>query len=324
MWWKTIISWMTLWFIAPAATGTDSFQLKNTHPRRATFNFYSNNAGYWEEDEATISHGGQAWFNLNGGDTYVLYLYVENQAYGEQTGSFRIKDLLSGRPNQKITLSEIMVQEARTKTVEVIVNTPEERTRTYTVTKMVPETRTRTVQVRGPDGQLRQEERTYTVMVPVQEEKTATYTVMVPHTIQKQVNYVERVPKVALTAGTGVNQEQVIISQMTVDSKDSPLPVDPRERYLGITLRDTAEGPLVTQVAENSPAKKLRKVGANDGKIYGPAAGRTVIVEVNGIRVRTSEELIREIQRSPPSVILTMKSLGHRVAHRYRTRLEMR
>jgi hypothetical protein len=83
----------------------------------------------------------------------------------------------SGPPPGQVGLQNLMVAKAVADKSSMMLLVPqykyETRTRTYTVTKVVPETRTRPVKLK--DGSIA--EQTYTVEVPVTEERTQEYMV---------------------------------------------------------------------------------------------------------------------------------------------------
>lgn len=316
---------LVLCLLVPSSVrAADTFILLNTYPRTATFQFFATELQQWEGDPLKLHSGANAHRTLKSQDPYTLQFHT-SAGYIERLDNINFHQLIANNQGVTIALKEIYFTEERTRTVVVEKMRAETRTKTYQVTKMVPEERTRIVRRRDPrTGRIYEAEETYTVMVRRDEERTVEYTVQVPYSEQAVQTYTVRVPGTRLEVSAANGDVAAWELRGAALGVGGAAPVDARKRYLGINIRNSAAGPLVTKVSSGSPATRLSRLSQGNARRYRLIPNRSIITEVNGVEVENSTELVAAIQQSPPIVVLTVFDRNRQNSAKYEAYLEMR
>lgn len=293
------------------SSGAENFVLENDIGTTARFDFYEDTDS-WEQKHPLVpptwvQPRRHAHVNLPvDGEVVFRYTKVDNTASDTFRWNPGIALASSRETPPRVTFKGIVqrsVPQERTKTITVTRSVPEERTRTVTVPTLVSEQRTRVVRRRDPrTGRLVWEEEIYTVQVPTTKAVEETYTVMVPVMEKKTVTYTVAVPEAAARFDAG--GKEFIASLTPTD--------DSRQRYqrvLGVQLADN-RGALVTSVTPGSAAVRMTMFGphAEPEARYALEPGVDRITRVNGVRVKTSREVVKAVQKSPASCILTVRN----------------
>ena len=299
----------------------DSFTLWNTHYRTVTFQFFRTEAesGWLDNPSTIISQDGKPIY-LESIMPHSVFVH-DDQGVTEWLENVNFHGLLQNSSDKRVELQQLYSTETRTRTQTVTRTRQETRQRTVMIYRSVPVTKTRIETYRDSGtGQLRQREVQYTEMQQVPEEQTMNYTVNVPEQVQVQENYTVRVPRLKLSVNQNGRRVELDFKGRFGDG----LPQDRRFRRLGIRFHDTPEGPVVTRVEPGSPATRLIRLGANDGRFYRFMPGRAVITQVNGQPVTNSNELLAAIQASPPIAVFRVADRGQPVSNLFQAKLEMR
>jgi hypothetical protein len=289
----------------------ESFVLENDIGITARFDFYAKDDATQQEPPLVppkwVQPRRHALVNLPvDGEVVFRYTKVDNTASDSFLWDPGPALATSPLTPPRVTFKGIVhrsIREQRTKEVTVKKSVPEERTRTVRVKKLKSEQRTRLVKKRDPKtGNMTWQEESYTVQIPYTEEVEQTYTVCVPVTETKTIEYTVVTPvAVARFSAGGVdfNASQT----MGGDA------LGHRQRVLGITLEDH-RGALVTSITPGSAATRMALFGphANPQNRYALEPGVDRIVRVNGVRVRTTREVVEAVQKSPVVCILTVRN----------------
>lgn len=318
--WKFMLLLVCVSACGHSSWAADRFQLMNTHPRLAEFEFFAVNSEQWLPTHKIPTQHSKEVILQN---VEPHYLQFYSNGARQPVGVFDFHSLIENQQGGTLALNTIYHAEEKTRTIPVAKTRTETRTRTYTVTRMVPEQRTREVTKYEPrTGKPYLVTENYTVMVPVYENKTQEYTVSVPYTEEVEQTYTVMVPRHELVVKN--NGEDQPVQQLVGSDENFEGDYDKRERVLGVTLRKGRNGVVVTKVAQGSAATRMRLVSRPEAGNFTFQLDSDEITHINGQPVLTVTEAIEAVQNSPPTITLSVHEWRRNCHRTYQTYLELR
>jgi hypothetical protein len=290
----------------------DTFSLLNNRKQTVEFQFYRTESEprWLEKQYRALKNGGKTSVYLESTQPHTVFIH-DSTGRVERLENVDFHNILKKTEDRTLTLMQLFVAETKTKTVQKTVFDTETKSAIKNISRTVEETRSRTVMYYDKQtGRTQERTETYTVQVPVTSQVEESYTVQVPRAVSEQVNYTVVAEKSVfaymkngvLVPFTPEQIDETVIEQP--DELKNSSSVDARKRTLGVTLQKGELGATVKSVQLGSPATNLKLLGKDDGRRYTFVPNRHSIVKVNGITVYDVDEVLYQLQLSPPVVVL--------------------
>jgi hypothetical protein len=328
---KFFMSFVAGWFLFEKSNAGDTFNLLNNRKQTVELQFFRTESEprWLEKPYQVLKNGGKTTVYLESIQPHTVFIH-DSTGRVERLENVDFHNLLLKTESRTLTLIQLFVPETKTARVQKTIYQTETRSSSKTISRMIEETRTRVVEyTNNKTGKIEERTETYTVKVPVTSLVEETYTVQVPLTVSQETAYsvvVEKSVFAYMKDGVLVpltpNQANGTALEQPDNLRDSSS-VDGRKRTLGVTLQKGEIGSTVKSVQLGSPATNLKLAGKDDGKRYTLVANRHSIVKVNGIAVDSVDEILHQLQLSPPLAVLEVYDKQYNTIMVYEAQLRM-